>query len=72
VIEPAAGELRKSPAATARLLLVFCSANAFGPFGDPVGVDGGEMVSLLLDGLLIIPAGGEPPAVPIFGKTDKC
>jgi AcrR family transcriptional regulator len=72
VVKPSAGELRKSPAATARLLLVFCSANAFGPFGDPVGVDGHEMVSLLLDGLLIIPAGDKASAVPLLGKTDKC
>jgi len=72
VVEPSAGELRKPPAATARLLLVFCSANAFGPFGDPVGVDGREMVSLLLDGLLIIPAGDKASAVPLLGKTDKC
>jgi AcrR family transcriptional regulator len=72
VIEPSAGELRKSPAATARLLLVFCGANAFGPFGDPGAVSGSEMVSLLLDGLLIIPAGDNPPVVPLLGKTDKC
>jgi AcrR family transcriptional regulator len=72
VVEPSAGELRKSPAATARLLLLFCGANVFGPFGDPGNVSGGEMASLLLDGLLIIPAGDKPLVVPIFGKTDKC
>lgn len=72
VIEPSAGRLRKSPAATARLLLLFCGANAFGPFGDPTSVDGSEMVSLLLDGLLIIPAGDKPLVVPLFGKSEKC
>jgi len=72
VIEPNAGELRRSPEAAARLLLLFCGATAFGPFGDSGSVDGSEMASLLLDGLLIIPAGGEPLVVPLFGKTDKC
>jgi hypothetical protein len=79
VLEPNAGELRKPPAAVARLVLVFCAADAFGPFGDSGNVDGGEMASLLLDGLLIIPAGDKlvptndkPLVVPIFGKTDKC
>jgi AcrR family transcriptional regulator len=72
VVEPSAGELRQSPLATARLLLLFCGANAHGPFGDPGHLDAGEMVSLLLDGLLIIPADDKPLVVPLFGKTDKC
>ncbi|MET8147701.1 TetR/AcrR family transcriptional regulator [Actinoplanes sp. NPDC049668] len=56
VIEPDAGQLRRSPGAVARLLLLFCGANTFGPFGDPRRFDGGEIVSLLLDGLLVVPA----------------
>ncbi|MEU7904482.1 TetR/AcrR family transcriptional regulator [Actinoplanes sp. NPDC049118] len=66
VIEPDAGLLRRSPGAVARLLLLFCGANTFGPFGDPRRFDGGEIVSLLLDGLLVIPAGHDPPAVPLI------
>lgn len=72
VIGPSAGDLRKSPAATARLLLLFCGASVFGPYGDPDNVSGAEMVSLLLDGLLIIPAGDKSLVVPLLGKTDKC
>ena len=54
VIEPDAGRLRRSPGAVARLLLLFCGANTYGPFGDPDGFDAGpRLVSLLLDGLLI-------------------
>jgi AcrR family transcriptional regulator len=72
VVEPSAGELRKTPADTARLLLLFCGASVFGPYGDPDNVSGAEMVSLLLDGLLIIPAGDRSLVVPLIGKTDKC
>lgn len=64
VIEPDAGRLRRSPGAVARLLLLFCGANTFGPFGDPRRFDGGEMVSLLLDGLLVTPDGHDPQAIP--------
>ncbi|AGZ44945.1 TetR family transcriptional regulator [Actinoplanes friuliensis DSM 7358] len=56
VIAPDAGELRRSPATVARMLLLFCGANTYGPFGDPRSFDGDEIVSLLLDGLLIAPA----------------
>ncbi|WP_242624711.1 TetR/AcrR family transcriptional regulator [Krasilnikovia cinnamomea] len=52
VIEPDAARLRRSPTAVARLLLLFCGANTYGPFGDPEHLDGAETVSLLLDGLL--------------------
>lgn len=65
VIEPSAGQLRRSPGDTARLLLVFCGANVFGPFSDRRDMGGSEMVSLLLDGLLTLP-------VPPIGKTDHC
>jgi hypothetical protein len=53
LIEPDAAILRRSPASTARLLLLYCGARMFGPFGDPDGFDSQEAVSLLLDGLLI-------------------
>jgi AcrR family transcriptional regulator len=52
VIEPDADRLRRSPATVARLLLLFCGANTYGPFGDPARFNGAEIVSLLLDGLL--------------------
>jgi AcrR family transcriptional regulator len=72
VIEPSAEELRRSPATTARLMLLYCAANTFGPFGDPEKFNGEEMVSLLLDGLLIVPTDDDPLVIPIFGETDKC
>ena len=53
LIEPDAGRLRRSPAATAGLLLVFCASSTHGPFGDSERLDAAELVSLLLDGLLI-------------------
>jgi len=53
LIEPDAALLRRSPATVTRLLLLFCGANSYGPFGDPDLFDGREMVSLLLDGLLV-------------------
>jgi AcrR family transcriptional regulator len=53
VIEPDAGRLRRSPTATAGLLLLFCVSTTHGPFGDPDRFDAAELVSLLLDGLLI-------------------
>ncbi|XVU23734.1 TetR/AcrR family transcriptional regulator [Actinoplanes sp. CA-054009] len=52
VIEPDAGQLRRPPGAVATLLLMFCGANTYGPFGDPANFSGAETVSLLLDGLL--------------------
>jgi len=53
VIEPDAALLRRSPRSVALLLLLFCSAHNFGPFGDPAGFSGDEAASLLLDGLLV-------------------
>jgi hypothetical protein len=53
VVEPDAAVLRRSPEAVARMLLLFCGANTYGPFGEPDGFRGAELVSLLLDGLLI-------------------
>jgi AcrR family transcriptional regulator len=53
LIQPDAAILRRSPGSTARLLLLYCGARTFGPFGDPDGFDSQEAVSLLLDGLLI-------------------
>jgi AcrR family transcriptional regulator len=52
VIEPDADRLRRSPTAVATLLLLFCGANTFGPFGELDGFRGADLVSLLLDGLL--------------------
>jgi AcrR family transcriptional regulator len=53
VIEPDARQLRRPPCAVAGLLLLMCGANWYGPYGDPARFDGAEMVSLLLDGLLV-------------------
>lgn len=53
LIEPDAHRLRRSPATVVRMLLLFCGANTFGPFADPDGLRGADVVSLLLDGLLI-------------------
>jgi AcrR family transcriptional regulator len=53
VIAPDAARLRRSPGTVASLLLLFCGANTFGPFGDPKLLDGAQMTSLLLDGLLV-------------------
>lgn len=54
LIEPDAAQLRRSPAEVARLVLLFCGANTYGPFADR-RFDGDELVSLLLDGLLVQP-----------------
>jgi AcrR family transcriptional regulator len=71
VIEPDAELLRRSPGTTARLLLLFAGAHAYGPFGGGEHVDGAEMVSLLLDGLLVIRAGDRTSVIPLIG-TDRC
>jgi AcrR family transcriptional regulator len=54
LIEPDAALLRRAPAEVARLVLLFCGANTYGPFADR-RFDGDELVSLLLDGLLVQP-----------------
>ncbi|MFI5893535.1 TetR/AcrR family transcriptional regulator [Actinoplanes sp. NPDC051513] len=53
VIEPDAALLRRPPHAVAQMLLLFCGANTYGPFGDPDSFRGTELVSLLLDGFLV-------------------
>jgi AcrR family transcriptional regulator len=53
VIEPDAARLRRPAGEAAGLLLLFCGANAHGPWGDPERFDGAQIVSLLLDGLLV-------------------
>ncbi|WP_433826513.1 TetR/AcrR family transcriptional regulator [Actinoplanes sp. CA-015351] len=45
--------LRIPPDRAARLLLLHCGANAFGPFGDPEEFRGTDLATLLLDGILI-------------------
>ena len=72
VIEPDAGQLRQSPETAARLLLLFCGANTFGPFGDPSLFNGAEMVSLLLDGLLVVPTDTDDLTIPLLsaGETE--
>ncbi|WP_229715626.1 TetR/AcrR family transcriptional regulator [Mangrovihabitans endophyticus] len=64
LIEPDAPLLRRSAGDTARLLLLFCGADTHGPYGDPARFDAAEIVSLLLDGLLIVPGGGRPAVTP--------
>jgi AcrR family transcriptional regulator len=72
VIEPDSAHLRRSPQTAARLLLLFCGANTYGPFGDPSRFNGAEMVSLLLDGLLVVTTGTERLTIPLFaaGETE--
>jgi AcrR family transcriptional regulator len=71
VIEPDGDQLRRPPSTVARLFLLYCGANIYGPFGEPGKLNGEEMVSLLLDGLLIIPAGTATLTIPLFGaQTD--
>jgi AcrR family transcriptional regulator len=52
VFEPDTARLRVSPGKAARLLLLHCSADAFGPFGEPGTFSGDDMAALLLDGIL--------------------
>jgi AcrR family transcriptional regulator len=66
LIEPDAAQLRSSPATTARILLVFCGGNTFGPYGDPDRFTAPEIVSLLLDGLHIVSAGADASIVPLL------
>jgi AcrR family transcriptional regulator len=71
LIEPDGDQLRRSPAEVAQLLLLFCGANTYGPFGDPERFNGEEMVSLLLDGVLIAETGNDSLTIPLLGaKTD--
>jgi AcrR family transcriptional regulator len=52
VFAPDANRLRRTTTSAARLLLLICSADTYGPFGDPGNFSGTEVASLLLDGLL--------------------
>lgn len=70
LIEPDAALLRRTPAEVARLVLLFCGANSYGPFADR-RFDGDELVSLLLDGLLV--STGSPSAAalpPLSARPD--
>ncbi|MBG0560329.1 TetR/AcrR family transcriptional regulator [Actinoplanes aureus] len=53
VFAPDAARLRVSPEKAARLLLLHCGANAFGPFAEPGTFSGEDLASLLLDGIYI-------------------
>lgn len=70
LIEPDAALLRRPPAAVARLVLLFCGANTYGPFGDRT-YDGAELVSLLFDGVLAGPDHAATPAVPLTAPSDQ-
>jgi AcrR family transcriptional regulator len=69
LIEPDAAALRRTPAETARLLLMFTGANVFGPYADPDNFRADELVSLLLDGLMVTQAGSF--VVPTIGNGEK-
>lgn len=70
LIEPDAALLRRPPAAVARLVLLFCGANTYGPFGDRT-YDGAELVSLLFDGVLAGSDHAATPAVPLTAPSDQ-
>jgi AcrR family transcriptional regulator len=53
VFTPDAARLRVTPARAARLMLLFCGANHFGPYGEPESFSGADLASLLLDGIHI-------------------
>jgi AcrR family transcriptional regulator len=53
VIEPDAAMLRRPAGEAAGLLLLFCGAAIHGPWGNPDRLNGGAIVSLVLDGLLV-------------------
>jgi AcrR family transcriptional regulator len=57
VFEPDAARLRVPPAQAARLLLLYCGANTFGPYADSEAFNGAELASLLLDGVLLSDSG---------------
>ena len=63
LIRPDAAQLRRTPADVARLILLLCGANTYGPFGDR-RVSGDELVSLLFDGVLAVSGATTTPAVP--------
>jgi AcrR family transcriptional regulator len=67
VIEPDRAELRRSPATTAQLMLMMVMASARGAFSNVETLDSGEIVALLLDGLLI-----RPPNHPTTGESARC
>lgn len=52
VFAPDAARLRVSAGKAARLLLLHCGADAFGPFGEPHAFTGDDLAILLLDGIL--------------------
>lgn len=53
VFAPDAAVLRVTPDRAAHLLLMFCGANTFGPYGEPDTFSGADLASLLLDGIHI-------------------
>lgn len=55
VFSPDEARLRVSPGRAARLLLLYCGADAFGPFGEPGSFSGADLATLLLDGILADP-----------------
>ncbi|MDI6101308.1 TetR/AcrR family transcriptional regulator [Actinoplanes sp. NEAU-A12] len=61
VFAPDEAHLRVPPHKAARLLLLFCGANTFGPYGDPESFSGADLASLLLDGIHLRESGTEQP-----------
>jgi hypothetical protein len=67
IIEPDAGRLRRSPATVARILLVLVGSAAYGVLDEQDRISSGEIVSLLLDGLL-----EQPSDTTTDGGTTEC
>jgi AcrR family transcriptional regulator len=53
VFAPDAAVLRVTPSRAGHLLLMFCGANTFGPYGEPDSFSGADLAALLLDGIHI-------------------
>ncbi len=59
LIEPDRARLRLAPAETAHLLFMLTLTNTRGFFGSTGTIDSADIVTLLLDGLLVRPTHGE-------------
>ncbi len=71
-IEPNRAQLRPSPTAAARMLLMMVFAGSAGDFDDNEVITSRELVSLLLDGLLIRPTATTDSPDPVNSGDAPC